>query len=655
MSDVYIVIHLSTTCDENGVYVSKDSAEIIEIAWILLDANTLQEISSDSILIRPLNTPITALCTNLTTLTWEHVRNAGTFKDAILKLDSFIHDNITSKQLDFTFVTLNAWDLRVQLPREARDKNVVLPPYLQHSRCFDLKQEYAKWQTHHPETLSYSSSNLSSICTALEVELDEQTLTQVQQQAQQQQVQQQQAQVQVQQPQSGNSTPQPSLKSTLPFQLQQLAIQTPRRALNETNVLKKVLQSLIKKSTPIEDHSDVLTRPFDGRADVRAFLAERSKVLHLNNLPQDTTQSELESWFTQYGGRPIAFWTLKTPEQHKPTGLGFAVFSSHEEAAESLAMNGRGLNDKSIEVQPSSARVLDRAQEILTPFPPSKNRPRPGDWTCPSCGFSNFQRRTACFRCSFPAASAVAIQESMYSNNGSNQSSGSLSNGGGHNNNNNNNNHHHNNHNNHNNHQNHNNHHNNHNNHHNNYNNNNNHNNHNNNHTNHQNNGSQHYQNNSLNYLNNNVSNIGNGNGHNNNNNNNSNGNGNGNGNGNNRVSSVPFRAGDWKCGNEGCSYHNFAKNICCLRCGAPRVQSNINLDQQVSQIPQVSIPQQQVSQVAPQMSQIPQVSQLQQQVLNQGSNYQYEIPDITKQINGLVLNPSSTNSGLQTPINIGE
>lgn len=117
-------------------------------------------------------------------------------------------------------------------------------------------------------------------------------------------------------------------------------------------------------------------------------------------------------------------------------------------------MNGRALNDRAIEVSPSSSRVslstktssgvvhtdsnkvLDRAAgsqpmggpPLLTPFPPSKNRPRPGDWTCPSCGFSNFQRRkfkgsysiaidglrsdfcrigTACFRCSFPAMSAA--------------------------------------------------------------------------------------------------------------------------------------------------------------------------------------------------------------------------------------------------------
>ena len=40
-------------------------------------------------------------------------------------------------------------------------------------------------------------------------------------------------------------------------------------------------------------------------------------------------------------------------------------------------MNGRALNEKAIEVSPSSSRVLDRAAEILTPFPPSKNRPRP--------------------------------------------------------------------------------------------------------------------------------------------------------------------------------------------------------------------------------------------------------------------------------------
>jgi hypothetical protein len=36
--DKYVVIHVATTCDEHGVYVTKDSAEVIEIGWVVLDA-----------------------------------------------------------------------------------------------------------------------------------------------------------------------------------------------------------------------------------------------------------------------------------------------------------------------------------------------------------------------------------------------------------------------------------------------------------------------------------------------------------------------------------------------------------------------------------------------------------------------------------------
>ncbi|KAJ9629822.1 Asparagine-rich protein (ARP protein) [Taxawa tesnikishii (nom. ined.)] len=448
--DRYVVIHVATTCDEHGVYVTKDSAEVIELGWILLDAKNCDELHRESVLVKPVNTPITPLCTSLTTLTWEHVRNAGSFRDAINRFDSFAQEHLLPHNYEFAFVTLDSWDLRVQLPREARDKAVVLPPYLQHSRTFDLRTEYQRWQAHHPESLPFGSSALSNICAALEVEPVQ------------------------------SSAP---IKHNLPFHLQALAPASPRRAMEEAVTLARVLRGLIRKSQPPHEHPDVLTRPMDARADVRAFLAERSKVLHLSGLPHDTTQSELESWFTQFGGRPIAFWTLRTPDQHKPTGTGFAVFSSHEEAAESLCMNGRALNEKAIEVAPSSSRVLDRAADILTAFPPSKNRPRPGDWTCPSCGFSNFQRRTACFRCSYPANQHE--QPPMYGGYGYGHP-GMMGMPGGH---------------------------------------------------------------------------MGHGHGH------------GMRGSGNN---SVPFRAGDWRCGVEGCNYHNFAKNINCLRCGASRAQATV-------------------------------------------------------------------------------
>ncbi|MBE7181276.1 MAG: hypothetical protein INR71_08720 [Terriglobus roseus] len=42
--DRYVVIHVATTCDEHGVYVTKDSAEVIEFGWILLDAKTCDEV-----------------------------------------------------------------------------------------------------------------------------------------------------------------------------------------------------------------------------------------------------------------------------------------------------------------------------------------------------------------------------------------------------------------------------------------------------------------------------------------------------------------------------------------------------------------------------------------------------------------------------------
>jgi hypothetical protein len=51
--DRYIVIHVATTCDEHGVYVTKDSAEVIELGWILLDTKTCEEVSGSRLSLRP--------------------------------------------------------------------------------------------------------------------------------------------------------------------------------------------------------------------------------------------------------------------------------------------------------------------------------------------------------------------------------------------------------------------------------------------------------------------------------------------------------------------------------------------------------------------------------------------------------------------------
>ncbi|KAG7706967.1 hypothetical protein KL914_002851 [Ogataea haglerorum] len=450
----FVVLHITTTGDD--LSSSKDSSEILEIAWSVVDSQSLAEIKTNSSLVKPLTTPVTPLCTSQTSLTWENVKNAPSLKDCVLLLEQDIEKHLVSAKKDFTFVIFNSWDLRMRLPKESREKSIQLPSYLEHSRYFDLKKEYLKFQQCQSQELEHPGSlTVSHIVSALDLDVAD-------------------------------------IKPVNTSYGDSLTLSMPRRAADEVQLLIKVIGHL-QKSSP--QGSKILETPYDMALDLAQFESEKSRILYMSNLPADTTQSELESWFTQYGGRPVAFWTVKSlplPESQsnsrtgsttsnssgsnsvssqssgtKPTCSGFAVFATHEEALDSLAMTGRLLNDRIVEVQPSSASVLDKAHEILTPFPSSKNRPRPGDWTCPSCGFSNFQRRTACFRCSFPAASAAAVQESI--NTGQYY----------------------------------------------------------------------HRQSNS------------------------------------NSSSNVPFRAGDWKCPNESCAYHNFAKNVCCLKCGGPKTAVN--------------------------------------------------------------------------------
>jgi hypothetical protein len=56
-----VVIHVATTCDEHGVYVTKDSAEVIEIGWILLDSKSCDEVTHKSLYLPMQNGLLTRL------------------------------------------------------------------------------------------------------------------------------------------------------------------------------------------------------------------------------------------------------------------------------------------------------------------------------------------------------------------------------------------------------------------------------------------------------------------------------------------------------------------------------------------------------------------------------------------------------------------
>ncbi|CAI5052978.1 ANM_HP_G0199790.mRNA.1.CDS.1 [Saccharomyces cerevisiae] len=347
---------------------------------------------------------------------------------AMVQLDKDIHDVIGND--DFVLVSLySTWHIRVTLPRQARDDGFILTSYLQHPKVFDLWKEFDRWCVNHPEILGQKKAISNNNCNTKSISIN-------------------------------------AAKNTKDLdeivRILEVSIPTEEAGSGPEiySLLKRTTDILIqlhKKCTSPEDTESVLTKPYDSHTDIRAFLQEKSKILYMNNLPPDTTQSELESWFTQYGVRPVGFWTVKnivedtsnvnnnwslnnSPYVEDQDSIsGFVVFQTHEEATEVLALNGRSIlsnlaNTKQpravehvLELQPSSTGVLDKAQEILSPFPQSKNKPRPGDWNCPSCGFSNFQRRTACFRCSFPAPSNSQIHTAN-SNNNVNSSRNNLNN-----------------------------------------------------------------------------------------------------------------------------------------------------------------------------------------------------------------------------------
>lgn len=57
-----VAIQISTTGDEHQVFVTKDRAEIIELAWCITEAETMDILYSETVLVRPSHTPVTDLC-----------------------------------------------------------------------------------------------------------------------------------------------------------------------------------------------------------------------------------------------------------------------------------------------------------------------------------------------------------------------------------------------------------------------------------------------------------------------------------------------------------------------------------------------------------------------------------------------------------------
>ncbi|KAI7885726.1 hypothetical protein K492DRAFT_141290, partial [Lichtheimia hyalospora FSU 10163] len=351
--DRLIVLNVEATCDENptnpaAVQVTKENAEIIELSYVVVDTATMETTHQQHIFVRPERTPLTSFCTSITGITWKHLNSAGTFKDAIRELDEYIQQELVAKKLSFCFATHGGWILRMQLPREARDKNMELPAYLAYYQMFDLKQEVQRWQVYHQPEVSLRTTSLADLCET--------------------------------------------------FHVDRVMDSSNASGLDACLTVVNVLRYLAAFH-----YQDILTRPIDFGADLQHFNQDTSKVVRLAGLPYEVTQGELEAWFSSNGLRPAMTYMIQASEHNaKPSVSGFAMFHSHEDASRGLMLNGRCLGDRPIEVSPSSERVIEAAANILTQFPVqanSRRRVRPGDWNCPNCSFHNFASRRNCFKC----------------------------------------------------------------------------------------------------------------------------------------------------------------------------------------------------------------------------------------------------------------
>jgi inhibitor of KinA sporulation pathway (predicted exonuclease) len=120
------VLDFEATCWENSE--NKEQMEIIEFPSVLYKINeingTCEFISEFAKYVKPtMNPQLTKFCTELTGITQETVNSAETIDKVYLAHSKWIESHVPY-QADFVFATCGHWDLRTQLPREIRNKNL---------------------------------------------------------------------------------------------------------------------------------------------------------------------------------------------------------------------------------------------------------------------------------------------------------------------------------------------------------------------------------------------------------------------------------------------------------------------------------------------------------------------------------------------------
>src|SRR5688500_7460876 len=100
--DQILVIDLESTCWD-GPPPEGQVSEIIEVGVATVDVASLRPLDKRSILVKPVKSHVSDFCTRLTTLTADHVKDAGTLADAtkILKKEFKSSDRLWASWGDY--------------------------------------------------------------------------------------------------------------------------------------------------------------------------------------------------------------------------------------------------------------------------------------------------------------------------------------------------------------------------------------------------------------------------------------------------------------------------------------------------------------------------------------------------------------------------
>jgi len=122
--DKILVIDLESTCWE-GPPPPGQVSEIIEVGLVVVDVATLTRGQKRSILVKPVKSQVSEFCTRLTTLTADHLKDAGTLADAakMLKKEFASQDRLWASWGDYD---------RRQFERVCKELNVGYPFGISH-------------------------------------------------------------------------------------------------------------------------------------------------------------------------------------------------------------------------------------------------------------------------------------------------------------------------------------------------------------------------------------------------------------------------------------------------------------------------------------------------------------------------------------------